>query len=315
MNKRGFIYVISAGLLVTVLLVVFFSMQEFTFEEESSAQLRRVSFANDFVSGFNQDLERALNIASFRSMVALEEHIASTGSFLDDTQSYFIEVIESGLINGSAYQIMTNSSLEVYLERVNIIASNFGLEVDVRINNISLEQFDAWNLFVSINASVVIVDMTGLANWSYMRVYDSVVPISNLRDPLYTVSTRNRVSNTIREFNQSFSSSDISTFLEFLEGSYYVEMPNRAPSFIQRFSNNNESSPFGIVSLVDVLDISDQDLDTFPDRVKLDFIYFNNLPVSEPVCSIAGVPLSYHLLLPNSTVDMFELNDFIIDCD
>ncbi|MFP4567577.1 MAG: hypothetical protein ACLFN8_01405 [Candidatus Woesearchaeota archaeon] len=314
MNKRGFIYVISAGLLVSVLLIVFFSMQDFTFDESVSSKLRRVGFANDFVSGFNQDLERALNIASFRSMVALEEHIASTGSFLNDTEAYFVEVLESGLINGSAYQIMDNSSLSVYLERVNIIASNFGIEVDVQINDIVLDQFDAWNLFVSINASVLILDTTGLANWSYIRVYESVVPISNLRDPLYTVSTRNRVSNTVREFNKSFSSSNISNFFEFLEGSYYVESPNAAPSFIQRFSNNVSPSPFGIESLVDVLEISDQDLDTFPSRVKIDFIYFNDLSVPETVCVIGGVPSGYHLILPNSSVDKFELNSFVIGC-
>ena len=56
-----------------------------------------------------------------------------------------------------------------------------------------------------------------------------------------------------------------------------------APSFIQRFTNDVSPSPQGIESVVNIIVISDQEVAVHPDRIKVDFIYFNNLDF-EKVC-------------------------------
>lgn len=310
MNKKGFIYVISASLLVVVLLIIFFSQQEFSYVDETKSELKRIGFANDFVEGFNQDLSRVLNIASFRSMIALEEYVAVRGEFLNDTESAFMEMVQTGTYNESSYEIMENSSLDEYLSRVNVIADRFGLSIDVSINDIHLGHYDAWHLDVSVNASVFVEDKSGLAYWNYTKLFSSVVPIENLRDPLYSVNTRNRISNTILEFSEdSFVvGDDLSNFLDFVQHSYYVESSD-APSFIQRFSNNMSSSDYGIESIVNVLTISDQDLETYPGRVKIDYIYFNDLDVVDIRCDFEGVPFNYYLVLYNDSLERYGLED------
>lgn len=307
MNKKGFIYVITASLLVAVLFLVFFFQEEISFVEKTETGLVRISLANDFVSSFNQDLERALSIAAFRSMVALEEHIVARGEFLNDTEAHFVEVVETGMINGSSYSIIENSSLKEYIRKINFVADDLGLMINVSVNDIVLGQADPWNLDVSINASVLIIEKSGLVYWNYSRLYASVVPIENLRDPLYSVNTRSRVSNTIRQFNETLvDEGNVSGLVSFLEGSYYIASAS-APSFIQRFSNNLSPNIYGIESVVNVLDISDQNLDTYPERVKIDYIYFNDLPVVDVRCDFQGVPSSHYLVLPNESLDLYQL--------
>lgn len=317
LNKKGFIYVITAGLLISVLLVVFYFEQDFSFSESVDSDLRRINLANDFVAGFNQDIERSLAISSFRSMVALEEHISATGEFLNDTQLAFVEVVETGLINGSSYNIMHNSSLDDYLLAVNNVADKLGLKINVSINNIELSHFDPWNLQVSINASILIEDRSDLAYWSYVEVYESIVPIENLRDPLYSVNTKSRVSNTIRQYpNETLVvDEDISNFVDFVDNSYYLSSSS-SPSFIQRFSNNLSPNKFGIESIVNVLEISDQDIDTYPDRVKIDYVYFEGSSPSGAICTFNYPELdNYYLYLPNSSLDLYQLENLSsVDC-
>jgi hypothetical protein len=307
MNKKGFIYVITAGLMISVLFLVFFFQDEVSFSEKKESELKRISLADDFVSSFNQDLERALSIATFRSMLALEEHVVDLNDFLYDVEPYFIEVLENGTINGSSYAIVENSSLKEYLRRINVIAEDLGLIINVSVNDVFLGHADPWHLDVSINASVLVFESADLAYWNYSRIYNSIVPIENLRDPMYSVNTRNRVPNTVRKFDDVLvSGDDISGLVSFLDGSFYIASDS-APSFIQRFSNDLTPSEFGIESVVNVLDISDQNLDTYPERVKIDYIYFNNLPAHDVRCNFQDVPVSFYLVLPLSSLELYQL--------
>lgn len=309
MNKKGFIYVITAGLIVSVLFLVFFFQEEVSYSEKKESELKRISIADDFVSTFNKDLERALSIATFRSMLALEDYVVDINAFLDDVEPYFIEVLENGTINGTSYVIVENSSLKEYLRRVNLIAEDLGLIINVSVNGVFLGHADPWHLDVSVNASVMVFEKSELAYWNFSRLYNSIVPIENLRDPFYSVNTGNKVINTIRQFEDELVvEGNISNLLSFLEGSYYVESDS-APSFIQRFSNDLTPSEFGIESVVNILDISDQNLDTHPKRVKIDYIYFNDLPVHDVRCKFQGVPDSFYLVLPNSSLELYQLTE------
>lgn len=309
MNKKGFIYVISAGLIIAVMLIVFFSQQDFSFEDETSAELRRVTFADDFVKGFNQDFERVLSIATFRTLIALEEHIAVTGNFLNSTEDYFAETIYHGTIEGVPATIMVNSSISEYLSRVNIIGTRFGLEVEVIVEDILLSQSNPWHVDVVVLANVSIRDNSNIASWHFLEEYVSHVPIINLRDPLYAVFTQNRVYNSIRQSPINLTEGDVANNLNiFIEDSYYVES-NYAPSFIQRFSNDTTPNGVaGIESVVNILKLSDQNIDIYPARIKVDYMYFNNINDTK-ICDFIELDDKYNLVLPDNRNSIYNLND------
>ena len=310
MNRKGFIFVVSSILIVAILLLVFLSFDQYSYSDETVANQRRLTFADDFVKGFNQDLERAIRIASFRSLIALEEHIALSGQFLDDTEAQFAETVYNGTIGGVPANIMSNSSIVEYLSRINNIGNRFGLEVDVSVSDILLSQSDPWFVNVVVVANVSIYDTANRASWNFLEYYESEVPIDNLRDPLYAISTQNRFYNTIRQFPLTLGEGDHANNLKILlDNSFYVES-EFAPNFIQRFSNDLTPNPeSGIESLVNVLAISDQNVDVYPNRIKVDYIYFNpdlDALFVDRICSFDGVDDSYHLILPEDRIALYH---------
>jgi hypothetical protein len=314
MNKKGFIFVVSAVIMIAVLLLVFLTFDKYSFSDASFAHQRRLDLGNDFVVGFNQDLERAIRIASFRSLIALEEYVAISGQFLNNTEEQFAETVYNGTIQGVPAIIMTNSSIVEYLNRINIIGQRFGLQVHVDVEDILLEQTNPWYVDVTVVANVFIYDISGLASWTFSEAYKSEVPIANLRDPLYAVHTQNRFYNTVRPYTGVLG--DPAYNVESLiKSSFYVESPH-APSFIQRFSNNVSPSPAGIESLVNIMLISDQDVLVYPLRVKVDYIYFNNLVTADKYCNFDGVDPNYNLILPSNRLALYDvesLNPVVCD--
>ena len=306
MNKKGFVFVVSAVVIIAILLLVFLTFDQYSYSDKSFAEQRRLEFGNDFVRGFNQDLERAIRIASFRSLIALEEYIAISGQFLNDTESQFAETVYNGTIGGVPSVIMTNSSISEYLRRINIIGQRFGLEVMVEVEEILLSQSNPWYVDVVVVANVSILDRSDLASWSFSEGYKSSVPIANLRDPLYAVHTQNRFYNTIRQHSGTLGEGDPVTNVEALIGSSFYVASEFAPSFIQRFSNNMTPSPAGIESLVNIMLISDQDIPVHPARVKVDYIYFNDLE-TDKYCDFDTVNPDYRLVLPGNRLSMYHV--------
>ncbi|MCC7574596.1 hypothetical protein KO361_03310 [Candidatus Woesearchaeota archaeon] len=307
MNKRGFIFVISSVIIIAVLLLVFLTFDQYSYSDKSFADQRRLDFGNDFVRGFNQDLERAIRIASFRSLIALEEYIAISGQFLNNTEAQFAETVYNGTINGVPAIIMTNSSIVEYLNRINVIGQRFGLEVSVSVDEILLSQSNPWYVNVVVVANVSVFDVSGFASWTFSEAYKSEVPIANLRDPLYAVHTQNRFYNTIRQYSGDLSMGDPVSNIETLMGGSLYVASEFAPSFIQRFSNNVSPSPAGIESLVNIMLISDQDIPVYANRVKIDYIYFNNL-ASDKRCDFDGVNPDYKLVLPSNRLSMYYVD-------
>ncbi|MGV8162673.1 MAG: hypothetical protein ACP5N2_05070 [Candidatus Nanoarchaeia archaeon] len=309
MNKKGFTYIISATLIALILFVVFFSVENYTFKDQQTLYQRRILVMNDFVKAFNQDFERAMQISSFRTMIALEDHVATTSKYLNSTSNSFQETVYNGTIDGQKANMMDNSSIKDYIQRSNTIASELGLQLDANITSITLTQNDPWTIAVSMNVSLSINDTTGLAHWNYNKIYTSYIPIINLRDPIYSVSTKNRAANSIRTLNHSYfvsPTNNTDNLLEHINGTYYLAS-NIAPSFLMRFENNNSHSPQGIESIVDVKRLSDQDLDVDSNAIKIDFIYFNNLSGIK-VCEVLEIPSSYRFVITTDRLDTYNIS-------
>jgi hypothetical protein len=304
---------ITAIVLASILFAVLIANEDHFFRDKQNINGQRLIYVNDFVQGFNQDCERAIHIASFRTMVALEDHVASTGTFLNNTEEAFKETVYNGTIEGKSSAIMNSSSIKEYLSRVEIISSRLGIEVNVTVTNIKLSQSSPWLLDVAADAEVKINDSSNIAYWAYNKTFFTQVPIANLRDPLYSVYTYNRLSNTIRQSNfTALVSPDNNTdnLTLHIEKGYYLAS-NLSPNFIMRFENNLTPNENGIESIVNINAISDQDITVYPDRIKVDYIYFNNLNSSNytKICDIFNVPENLELVLTQDRISTYELNN------
>lgn len=309
-GKKGFAYVLSISLLAIIIVVVFLTSQRYTYQDEQESIGTRVRAMDDFVKSLNDDLSRAAYIASFRTLIALEEEIASTGTFLEDAETSFKETMFYGTINGTDTPLLDNSSLEDYLSKVSYLAADFGFQVDIRVNNIYLNQTNPWVLDVITDANVYVTDSTGNAYWNFTNNYTSQVPLYNLRDPIYSVFTDNKLPNTIRVLNTTslVSGSDTSNLDLHINDSYYLAS-DLAPSFLMRFENNNSPSPYGIESIVNLEELSAQDLDTYPSRVKVDYIYFNNIATNTTICNVQGIPSEYYFIITEDRDELYQIQN------
>lgn len=310
-NRKGFAYIITVSFLVVIILTVFLTLQQYTYQDKQDAYEMRIRSLDDFITDFDSDIHRAVYITSFRTLLAMEDMVATSGTFVNNTEDLFSEIFVNGTLNGTSLDIMNDSSMSDYLTKVNILAGKIGIRSNITLINVTLSQSSPWNVDVFLTLNLEINDTRGLASWSFNHTYETAVPIYDLRDPIYSSFTANRVPNTIRYLDVPFfvndSDNDTANFIMHANDSYYVASTS-APSFLQRFENNVSASPYGIESLVNVETISDQELEVYSNRVKVDYIYFNDISVSNVSCNFTNVPSSLYVVLPQNRLTLYDLD-------
>jgi hypothetical protein len=114
-NKKGFTYVLSISLILAVIVLVFLTGIEPTYQEDTDLVRARVLAMNDFMTNLENDINRATYIASFRALLSLEDVVASQGEFLNDTESSFVEAFVNGSVHGVPAVLMNASTFTDYL--------------------------------------------------------------------------------------------------------------------------------------------------------------------------------------------------------
>ena len=306
--RKGFTYLIVTTVIVVVLLSIFFTTSRYTLQDQESLQQVRIRAMNDFIKNLNSDIHRATYISTFRALLALEDHVATTGEYLDDVNASFREMFFYGdIINGSSSAIMINSTFSDYLAKVQSMARSSGVILNINVTHISVNQSSPWLIDVYVLMNITALDTKNTASWNINKEYVTTVPISNLRDPLYSKNTHNKIPNTIRQLNVSklVNGSNTSALQEHISGSYYIAS-NFSPSFIMRFEGQIGSNPNGIESIVDVVDLSAQGLPKYDDRVKVDYIYFNDL-ASDKICNVEYIPSNMYFVIPSNRKDLYQI--------
>jgi len=308
MNKKGFTYIIAVSFLLVTLIVVYLNVTNYGFQDQQELYKSRILAMNSFVQDFNQDVHRASYISSFRTLLSLEDYVAVTGDFFNNTEEQFRETFYSGKINGSDVELMNGSSFEDYLIKVNYVAKKIGLFSNVNVTNITLSQSDPWSIDVVVTIIVNITDKHNIANWFYTKNYSTKVPIYDLRDPLYSTFTFNRIPNTIRQLDVDYlvNGTNTTNLQLLINGSYYLAS-SKAPSFLQRFENDVSPNPNGIESVVNVGTISAQDIDVCEDCIKLDYMYFNDL-TDDKLCDVQNIDSGSYFVIPIEQNLTFELS-------
>lgn len=309
-NRKGVVYLAIAILFVLIILTVFLTSVGESRKNESESY--RILVINEFLDSLHSDMERAAYISAFRAFIGLEEYVSSEGSFLSDSSSAFADAFYSGSINGTVLPIMVDSSFSEYSSRLNQQVENLDVNLLFDVLEVNFFQSNPWAVNVNMTISVLLSDNKADVSWNYNKTVLVVVPISNLKDPLYSVNTYGKVQNFIVPTNISdiddfirFNGTDTFNFETHLNNSFYIAS-DAAPNFMMRFEGNTSSSPFGIESLIYLPLLQGQDdLDVYLNRSLIDHVYFGNKNYTY-VC--------YKDDLPNwFKIDSDRVNDYDLD--
>ncbi len=234
--------------------------------------------ANRFLEQFSKDIQRVLGITAYRALIGLEEHVSAQGTYVSDVREAVFELLANGSVNNTAYDIMSDTTITEFADRMKLVAAARGLDFDFTLINISLYHVSPFEVLINATFSVKATMRDGTL-WDYEESRYAVFSIEELKDPLYTVNTQGRVPVVVKKqtVDHPFisSSNDTSRLMTIFNNSEYI--PDAlGPSFLMRYTGNFSPSPYGIASLVDTEDLDAQDIIVNPSLSVVDHVYFNN---------------------------------------
>jgi len=302
-NKKGIAFILIAIVLVSIISIVFFTQTGINRRDKQDAIKIRIRTMDDFLHDFYRDADRAAFISGYRAFIAMEDYLVdpdhsdipgiTNGGFFIDPSNTYIELFMNGTIDGENISIMGNASFRDYQRKVNILSRRIDIEFNASVFNATMEHKDPWSVNVIMDFEILLNDMRGLAMWNFTKEITTNIPIVDLKDPLYTVNTGLPVTVRVYPYdefiNDTDNENDTTYFKEFLDENYFINS-TRAPSFVQRFSNNLSPSIYGIESMVNINDLIQKEIDHYNNRSIVDFIYFNGSDGTAHNCSFDGFP-------------------------
>ncbi|MBS3142053.1 hypothetical protein J4464_01560 [Candidatus Woesearchaeota archaeon] len=281
MNRKAMFFTL---LTIAILGIFIFAFSYQEYQRLSNRALTveaRVTSLNDFLSDVRRDIGRGLYISGFRSVLALSEYMINQGTYVDDVQSRFREAMINGTINGSTYTVLQGSTFKDWAQRIQFEGDKVRIDVNITLNTLDVVQDDPWNVLVRANVTMIVKDSAQTATFTTTEFVTAKVGIVGFEDPLYIVNGQGRLTNVINtsifygNFTQKINGTwYVSNLLNHTASGYYVADED-APSFLMRFENDLESSPYGIESLVDLAKFEAQGIQTYENSI-VDHKYFAN---------------------------------------
>jgi len=306
-KKRAFLFTTIAIALSIVMILSFFVYNGYTLKNEMKHTKTRVETMNNFIKDSENDIENAIFIVGFRSLLSLEDYMIKYDNFLNNLgtnlNNAFEEVFQYGTINSEKMILMENNTFINWTTKMKDQAKKTDINLDFTINDVTISHSSPWLVDISVDLRINVDDKKNTASWTISEVFTKKINITGFVDPLYLVNNDGKVNNTIRK---TIVSSFATGLPAHLLNSYYIEHTD-APSYLMRFENNLGSSPYGIESLVNSQKRLDKGLQAL-DRSAVDFIYFGTGSTTD--CKIEGME-SY----PWFELDSSHLGFYSAVCD
>jgi hypothetical protein len=270
LGKKGIFYTLIAVILASIIIASFAFYSTYRTKSKMFVVETRVKTMERFMDDLEKDIERALYIAGFRSILAIEDNIIANGEYVDDAESSLQEIVINGTLSGEQLNLTMNSSLSAWFESVKMHGREIGIELDYSIIDFEVFQTNPWNVDFNITVALDISDSNGVASWQINDSASSRVSILGFEDPVYTIGSYGRTTRVINK--TSLDVAGIDNLKAFLSEKTYMEYSG-APSFLMRLEGDLSSSAYGIETLVDTNVLSFYELGIY-DRSGVDYIYF-----------------------------------------
>ena len=285
-KKKGIFFTFIAITIMAVFILVFTPQGDISLQKNAQAVTTRIGSVDDYVNDLeSRYFETVLRATTYKTILSLIFYMNSTGSFINNLDPVFSEVMINGTINKvpidsiTGKKIMDNNTLTNWSNRV-IEAARDTLNVNttIIISDVSVFQTKPWNIDSSLRVSFAV--KSNVAEWNKSTIISTTIGIEGFYDPYYLVNTNKAYTNQIKKSTVEFNQWDITKLREHLRKGNYVHWENSdAPSFLMRFTNTvTSSSCCGIESLVNPNKISTSD----QLRSYVDYHFWkNDVPCSE----------------------------------
>ena len=311
-NKKGIFFTFAAIALSVIILFSYNVYNEYRLNDKMRVIEIRVNTMNNFVIDLENDMENAINIIGFRSLLSIEEYMMKNDDFIDNLgttlSGAFDEAFRLGTINSENMVLMQDNTFVDWIGRMKNISNKTDVTLDFTINSVSIAHSDPWTVDVTVNLDITIQDKKSTASWviddkDYIKKINITSGIGDdhrFVDPLYLVFNDGLANNTLRRTTvPDFSSiSNLQTHVDGripggVGGSYYIANTD-APSYLNRFEETTRftASGNGIESLVDVETVSGLGLGHPSSKTAVDHLYFDTTS-STLNCNIDGMGMSY----------------------
>jgi len=280
-GKKAVFYTFSAILLLVVIFAELLFETNYQVSDENKVVSVKTASLNAFVLGLEQDIERGLFIAGFRALVAADQFITNSNTFLSDAEAGLEEAMFNGSMEGSSVSIMDESTIPEWLSRIEAEALQVGILVNFSYSNIEINQSTPWDVDYHANVVYNVTDLTNTAVFSRNMHVSSSVNIIEFKDPLYTIFTNGQIIRAINitPYEGNYASGlGTANLKAHINGLFYTN--STGPSYLMRLEGNLGNSSAGIESIVRLPDLQEQELPIF-ERSSVDYVYFgeSNPPI------------------------------------
>lgn len=274
-NKKGIFFTVAA-IVLSVVIILSFTAVEYRLKEKMDVIETRITTMNNFIKDIEQDLQKGVYIASFRAFLGMSQYIASNGTYIDNVENTFNELILNGTINNQKVSLMTDSTFTDWVNKIQLEADKIDIIVNFNVDDVTISQDQPWHVQVDIDIDMEVNDKKQTSSWNMNKNIKTNISIVGLEDPVYVINSHGRIINSIRisPFEQFATGSNVDNLLTQMNESYYITS-NMSPTFLMRMEGNLAGSEIGIESLVNLQEFIDQGLTT-KDRSTVDYIYFGN---------------------------------------
>ena len=308
-SKKGVLFTLVAIILVLILILIIFTENEYRLSNKMSVIEIRVETINDFIKSVEKDLNRGLYITSFRALLGIQSYISANGTFLNDTNAQFKELLLNGTIKNQKIKAIENFTFTNWTGRISDEAEKIDISANFSIINLTIYQQDPWSVTVDSLLIIDVRDKRGIARWIRNENVKIKLDIQGFEDPLYTINSFNRVINIIKKANET-DFSVTSNLISHINNSYYIET-NSGPDFLMRLEGKTSNSTYGIESLVNIVKFSNQELPTY-EKSSVDYLYFQSSTAANCVVNETYQQLSWFRLdngaEPYNHLDNYEVN-------
>lgn len=310
-SRRGIFYSLTALILLGFLMYALSTSTRYTYHQEMFVAKNRVQAMNTLLEDLERDMQRAVYITGFRTLLAMQQELVAENEFFHDSEAIFMEAFTEGTIYGEEAGLMANSTFPNWTAKMRQQAEKGRLDLQFEIKNVTLSQQDPWDVRVKVTSRIILTDNLGTAKWDIVKTVTGDVSIIGLEDPLYLVNSGGKVTNTFRPspYEGNFTDgADTTNLKAHVNASYYIASAS-APSYLMRLEGDLSESPAGVESLVNLLEFHAQGLST-KDRSAVDYIYFGTVDLSGDTFKIQGTHESWFRLDNTSShLETYQVTD------
>ena len=270
-GRRGIFFSLIAMLLAGLTISSFLVYNKYKYSDQMDIIGTRVVTMNDFLNSIDDDLNRALYIASFRALITMDDYITnvnkSGGRLLNNSASSFKQLMNNGTMENRSEEepLMIDQTMPDWMKKIENISLKIGINTTINMSYISIYHTSPWKVGIKANFSITMDDEKEVAHWDKVISTETDVEIIGFQDPLYA----NRTGGVYRKIEQiDITKWNVSNLMLFLESGKYTAKSS-SPTFLMRMEGNMSGNPNGILTLVDEDDV----LETY-NRSSVDFIYW-----------------------------------------